>query len=261
MTPKEFNDWYADFCAAYPGTQEWISKGGNPTATLKHWREILLPHSLEDAKEATRLMLTGSEDPVDHFDRASTPRHVAGICMRLAGYRIRKPEPNPMPVLPPRSQRDWDGKSYARQLGDCLAAGGDFAALSRRLMPIDDEDRNRYRCLHCLDRGIVTCWHPATMLLAKSGRLELGRENYSCAVVCSCKAGEPFSGLAQVYDFRSGRYARKDNPILFDPKRWLPSPTVPKQKDIDELIDFVCQLVPANYDQSLDDWNNGRDFV
>ena len=257
MNNKEFNIWFTDFCAAYPWAIEFVNKAdaaGQGEATLGHWLAVLETHTLSDAKEATRLMLSGVEPEVDQYNRAALPRHVASICGRLVAGRNRVPQPK---FEAPANPVQWDSREIVRQLQECAEAGGDVAALAARLMPLDDDDQPKYRCLTCKDTGMVTCWHPDSMKLAAQGRLTPGLSCYRTAVVCSCAAGKPFDSLAKGWDFRTKKYTREHNPIYFHPERWLPYRGA-KQEHIDELMAFVGQLVPANYERGFDQWNQGE---
>ncbi len=258
MTNKEFNAWFLDFCAAYPWAIDFVNKAdaaGEGTATLAHWQAIIGKHSLSDAKQATRLMLSGVEPEVDQYNRAALPRHVASICERLVAARTILPRET---FEAPLNPAQWNSCDIAKQLEDCAAAGGDVAALAARLMPLADEDQVRYRCLNCKDTGMVTCWHPDSMKLAAQGRLKPGRSCYRTAVVCSCTAGRQFESLAKGWDFRTKKFAREHNPIYFHSDRWLPYRGA-KQEHVDELVEFVGQLVPANHERSFDAWNQGAE--
>lgn len=82
MTAAEFDQWFADYCAAFPDIPSWINKSPNPIETLRHWCKTLSGCSLEHALEATRRLADGRER-IDY--PTNTARDVRAICGRIAG--------------------------------------------------------------------------------------------------------------------------------------------------------------------------------
>ncbi len=157
MTGEEFDDWYSDFCSAYPETAAFVNSNGNPRGTLEHWFAVLSPCDLTDAREVTRRMLAGDDPEVENYNRHTTPRHVATLCER-ASVRRRLAASQPANVR--QSERS-------------------------------------YRCLLCRDTGFVCCWHTSTMDLVAKGHAIVPRSPalYSMEVPCSCSAGDLWSTM------------------------------------------------------------------
>jgi len=84
-----------------------------------------------------------------------------------------------------------------------------------------------YHCALCRDDGRVVVWHPKSMRAAAEGRLGQPFTVYTCAVACSCSAGE-----------RRKHYRR------YDPKRWLlaPNDSTSSYQALEELRGFVSNL-------------------
>lgn len=257
MNQAQFNSWYADFCTAYPQTDEFVQRGGNGRATLAHWFDVLSACELDDAMNVTRRMLRGDDDELKPYDRHATPRHVAALCEALRQRRMqpaasRKFEPD---FLRNEPEPDWSCGDVLKRLRECAASGSSLMALAERLMPIDPDKEPRFRCLDCRDRGLVTCWHPATMHAARIGKLT-GRSSgrYTCVVVCDCKAGKQFESLARGgWNEKLKRFNREE-PTLFDPARWIKCEDV-NEDSVRELIETMATWSgwgpPANAQQTL----------
>ena len=78
------------------------------------------------------------------------------------------------------------------------------SAPSRPPLRIGEEET--FACLLCRDYGVITCWHPDAMHAAdpRNDRV-LEMPLYSCAVACTCAAGDRWKDL-----------------VRFDPDVWLP---------------------------------------
>jgi len=248
VNTAEFNSWFAEYCAAFPGTKEFVVRGvDGGKQTLAFWFKVLEPHDVDVAKTATMLMLAGKEEQVDIKDRAKIPAHVATLCEKLVDRQrhakaVESAPTQQEPDWSPEQPAQWDSVGIVRKLMACAEQGGDVEALGNRLMPIDPESEPRYRCLWCRDRGRLTAWHPHTMRLAARGKAVVGgRGLYQCCVTCSCRAGE--------------LYKKPDKPV-FNERQWLPCRGLPyKQADLDELNEFMANYKPANYESSFDDGN------
>ncbi len=259
MNIQEFNDWYADYCAAFPGTKEFVAKGGNAKATLGFWLQILEPFSLDAAKTVTMRMLAGHDDPVEITDRAQIPRRVAELCQRY-NDRQRLEQLPPAPREPRVEQAaQWDTGKILSALIDCAKQGGDTEALAKRLMPINPEREPRRRCLTCRDSGLVTVWHPHSMDLAKRGELRLPGCGslggcYRAAIRCDCQTGARYDHLAWgPTDKKTGRPYRS-TPIIYDPKRWRICKGF-KQTDLEDLCEFMANIKPAGFVDAFAEYN------
>ncbi len=238
MTRDEFEVWMGDLCAAFPWVPGYVAKGKDPSGTAEHWFELLAAYDVEDALLATKWMLAGKADEVPKFAEHTLPRHVEGI-IKTIRFRRAHPEQAPAPSLPAAPGRPWSTAGVFGALHDCIASGGDVEALAAKLIPVDPEEGPRYRCLFCLDRGMVTCWSTHSMALARRGRLVAGgRGRYSVAVVCSCVAGDRY--------VPEGRMVPR-----FNEREWLPVGSM-NAAAVAELVAFMAEYVPAG---------GQRDFV
>lgn len=259
MNKQEFNQWWDGYCAAFPGTHEFVDRGGDALRTLGFWFTILEPYSLDAAETVTMRMLAGHDDPVDIKDRAQIPRRVAELCQRYNDrQRLEKLPPSPRePKVDKAAQ--WDTKKILGDLIECAKQGGDVSALAKRLMPIDPEREPRRRCLTCRDSGLVTVWHPHSMDLCKRGELRLPGNGslggcYRAAIRCDCDTGARYDNLAWgPTDKKTGRPFRS-TPIIYDPKRWRICRGF-KQEDLDDLSEFMANIKPAGFVDALADYN------
>ena len=255
MTNEEFNDWFDDFSAAFPWAKDFVSKDGRDgMATRTHWLGVLSRCDLADAKEVTRMMLAGDLDEVSTFERHATPRHVAGLCAKLARERLEPPADDSDLEFPPReANAEWASPGICKQLMDAAAAGEDTHALALRLMPVDERNEPRYKCLHCLDRGHLRVWHRDSMKLAARGELTTKGRCYSTSIRCLCSAGEKWGAIGRGrYDFRKHEYPLPG--YTYDPKLWCVCKGY-RQADVEALEDFMANIKPPGHDEAWDTWN------
>jgi hypothetical protein len=103
----------------------------------------------------------------------------------------------------------------------------ELARTAESLKPRFIDGEQVYNCLLCEDDGRVSCWSRKSMEAAADGTLGEPFTHYSCAVACSCVAG----------DYHVRFMAR------YDPKRWLLYPRWTVGEDeFSELREFVAGL-------------------
>ncbi len=93
MTKKEFDQWYRDFCSAFPETSAFINIGGRPQASLQHWYEVMERAELPDALEATKRLFDGREPVIEAYERWRTPLIVKRIAEGIAANRTPRTGP------------------------------------------------------------------------------------------------------------------------------------------------------------------------
>jgi len=93
MTGPEFTKWYNDYCAAFPGTSEWLAKNSpDVPATLRRWQFCLQDSPLALCVRVTDLMATGTLPPVQAYERDQTALHVRACASKLAGIQASEAE-------------------------------------------------------------------------------------------------------------------------------------------------------------------------
>ena len=175
----------------------------------------------------------------------------------LAGPAEVATEPFVPEFLRDEPKLDWSCSGVLSQLRECAATGGALHDLAARLMPGDPEHEPRYGCLDCSDRGVVTCWHPATMEAARRGRLRREHPHgaaYRVAVPCHCRAGNRFENWQRGgWDSQRKAY-RYETVVVYDPAAWI------KCGSVADLIDAMESWKPANFEVALDAWNERVDL-
>lgn len=197
MTRNEFEAWLAYHRAAFTGLSAWIAKLPEPgrerqgephrLAVLAVWYAVLRDCELADARAATDRMAAGQVEEPKGWDRHKTT--IAQEARRLAAERNRH-----------------------------RAAGAGT-------QPRYAEGEPTYRCLKCLDSGIIPIWHPesvtaacATLDGAERGQLGQPFTLYEAAARCSCTAGNEHPILPEFdanafcrIDLTESREARKES--------------------------------------------------
>lgn len=195
MTRQEFNSWYKSFCAAFPDTAAWLNQSPERTETLGFWYQALEHTDLVDAKEATRRLAVGEEAEIPAYERQSIPRRVAEIAKRVrSGRRIVKRDE---PMLPDYGGAKWSllaAFKAASQRGKTLAESMKIIA---EMIPVDSNPR-RYKCLRCLDHGMVLVWANETIHAVANNAERIPRKR--CSLRCDCEASKRWSEAIPVYD-------------------------------------------------------------
>lgn len=255
MNATEFDQWYTDFCACFPATAAFVNgvEKESRKVLIGHWRKALESCDLADALSATVQMVSGIEEPVPATDRSLTPAHVAKLCGKIRAARTATVSSGErrMSYFPPDAPPKWDMAAIFKALRDCIQRGGNVDALSKRLMPIDRESEPRYKCRTCCDRGIVSCWHPKSMELARLKKLTRGGDCLDVAVRCNCSAGDRFDGYSRDYDSHSKKY-RRDTPIVFDEFQWLPYKGFTAEHVAELELFMEHKYRPSNYEPAFD---------
>jgi hypothetical protein len=183
---------------------------------------------------------------------------------------IRKYPVEPVPDGP-LSQREllasWFDVLAGESLQHCLAATrelnsgrvempkmfDDHARVVRRMAAESRAEETKHRlagevqttrreqsfwCLKCLDEGVVSAWHPETMEAVKE-RGDAVKTLYTAAIRCDCRTG-----------------SNRTKPVLqYNERQWLllPVGAWPNLRPhLPELVEFLDNYRPANYDPSFD---------
>ena len=96
-------------------------------------------------------------------------------------------------------------------------------------------------CLKCGDDGLVIVWDRVAMAAAKEGTLGNLKTLYSCAVRCTCDAGEKWRWMQAVYN----------------PSRMCPVGIkgIGDREEQAKLVAFMGGLKPAGHEQAFDAFN------
>lgn len=198
MTKSEFNVWLKGYTAAFPDTASWLNNSPDRTMTLWFWYEALQHVDLVDAKEATRRMAVGDEPTIPAYERESIPRVIGQIAKRVrSGKRIVHREE----ALPDYGGPTWNSGGIYREVLEGVKAGKSVKQLCAELIPPDENPR-RYKCLRCLDSGVVLVWSNQTIHAVMNGAENIPRKR--CTVRCVCEANKRWSETFPVYE--DGRY-------------------------------------------------------
>lgn len=262
MTSTEFNDWLEGFFAAFPRIGEWLGKLGNSGAILKLWRDTLASADVNDAVEVTRRMMRNQEGyqaPENNrgertwsFVEGEIPVYVAKWCERVKLGRIVDSSPRELDRLP-NPIAAVKLTAICKEAERRAAQGENPHALSVELCPVDANDMRNYRCLLCLDRGLVQCWTAYSMRLAALGKLTLNGGIYSTMVRCSCYAGNQYEEFS--YKDSTKKNGRRETPVIYNPEQWVTFEHFDENGDrqrgnsqagIDRLNLFMARYVPSN---------------
>jgi hypothetical protein len=236
MNRSEFNVWLKDYSAAFPDTAAWLNNSQDSKVTLGYWFSALEHTDLPDAKEATRRMVVGDEPAIPAYERETIPRVVAQIAKRVkSGRRMVKRDE---PLLPDYGGPKW---SLAGALKTLRERGGSIKDAMATLIDLIPADRNppRYKCLRCLDSGIVLVWSNETIHAVMNGAENVPRKR--CSLRCDCENGKRWSETFQVYD-ESGYCLFSGYDCLHEVESWC---EVYKQMKLQRM---------PNYEPRFDAW-------
>ncbi len=257
MNKAEFNDWYTEFCAAFPGTDAWIATKGGGTRTLANWLAVLVDCDADCAKMATMMILSGKEPTIHAYERSETPVRIRDICKRLEAKHSIPAEPSPLEQRRTDKAAQWDTKVILAKLLDCAARGGDVEALAKKLMPIADDSAPRYKCLICKDRGLVRVWRAESMELAAKGELTSVHGCSSAAIRCECEAGNRYERMSLgLWGLGADPKDARATPIIYNERQWCICEGY-AESDREKLAAFMQENCrPANYEPAFEAWNN-----
>jgi hypothetical protein len=199
MTHNEFNDWFVDYCTAFPETGAWLNafspendtEGRRVKAILERWRGVFEQRGvrLSEAKSATAAMLRGDAECVKAFDREQTPAIVAKLARELRGER-RRDTPQAEPLDDQTGPVNLGG--IFRELVKLHVAGA--SPLEReKLLAVrfggGASAQRRYKCAVCLDTGLISCVSAGTtghLRRMADGALPIVRASAGC----TCERGQ-----------------------------------------------------------------------
>ncbi len=259
MIDAEFNGWLEGYFAAFPRVQMFIANlDGNDPNSLKSarvlnlWRTELATVDIDDAEEVTRRMLhrvEGFQPPAD-FKEHEIPVFVAKCCDKVRFEKIQNSMPKELDRLP-NPIAAVKLTAICKEAERRALAGENPHALSVELCPVDANDMRNYRCLLCMDRGLVQCWTAYSMRLAALGKLTLNGGIYSTMVRCSCYAGNHYEEFS--YTDSTKKNGRRETPVIYNPEQWVTFEHIDENGDrhrgnsqasIDRLNLFMARYVP-----------------
>jgi hypothetical protein len=100
----------------------------------------------------------------------------------------------------------------------------------------------RYKCRHCRDTGLVTCWSVDAMHRARRRLLDdaVKQAWTICAVACSCDSGTSHASWPR----RAGKEIRHEEMPRYDPERWLRLELKRDEDDRQTLLDWAEEYRP-----------------
>lgn len=168
MTSDQFDLWFAKHVNCFTGINAWLAKLPKQSDTGSSRQGVL-------AEWQSRLRRVEYEDAV-----AATEALHSGA--------------------------EEDPRSFDKHPGAIARIASKLRKPTRPQRPLRIGEQETFACLQCRDYGAFTCWHPDSMHAAdpRSDRV-LEMPLYSCAVACTCAAGDRWKHLAR-----------------FNPNVWLP---------------------------------------
>lgn len=193
MSPNEFRDWLVYHSRVLPDFRAWLSRlrqdaPDDHAELMRAWAAALSDVDMRDARAVTSRMVAGDDDIPAAYERERTAAIVrrlakANYVRRTAGL-ARRVDPETLPqrggILP---------GGLLRQINAAVAAGEDFRAAAKRIIPPTPDDGPRYSCWLCGDSGLVTVWHERSIRAVMAGGDLDPLELRTCAAPCSCAAG------------------------------------------------------------------------
>jgi hypothetical protein len=237
MTKPEFNTWLKEYSAAFPDTAAWLNTSGDRNTTLGFWFQALQSVDLVDAKEVTRRMAVGEEPSVLPYEREATARMVATVAKRVrSGKRIVRREE----MLPDYGGPTWNSGGIYLAVLEGVKAGKSVKQLCAELIPQEDNPR-RYKCLRCLDSGVVLVWSNQTIHAVMKRAEVVPRKR--CTVRCVCEANKKWSETFSIYEeSKFCLFSGYDE--LHEVEQWC------------EVYRSLKLQRMENHEPSFDSWNN-----
>ena len=174
MTTEEFKTWWGNLIAAFPSVDSWLRKIPMQPRTDD-------PNALTQRRVLQHWAQTLRDTDLDEATRAINEL-----------YEERIEMPKDFGKLPFAVKRWCRGQARPSQ--------------PYRMIRSPDGELT-YRCLHCMDTGMVVVWHFVSMEAARKGQLSKDNAR-EMAVPCSCSAGTRF---------------RREGVPVFDKKAFFPS--------------------------------------
>lgn len=167
MTPDQFDLWFAKHVNCFTGINAWLTKLPKESDTGSSRQGVLAEWRRTLHRVEYEDAVAATEAMHDGSEEAPHFDKHPGAVARIA-LRLHK-------STPPRP-------------------------------PFRIGETETFACLLCRDDGVFTCWHPDSMHKASPRNDQvLEMPLYSCAVACTCSAGDRWKHLAR-----------------FNPDLWLP---------------------------------------
>lgn len=194
MNSLEYKSWARFHHALFPDFGTWwasLTKDVQDTLRVE-WQTILERIPLEDAKAASRRMLSGDVELCPAWERSMLATRIARAARDVALERAPK-RAHGEPLLADNGPAFAAGRMF-RAILDRVDAGQDpREAASEILSTIPaSNDGPRYKCRRCLDSGYVTVWSSISVVAALQGKLDEWRHRKTMVVACSCSAADAF---------------------------------------------------------------------
>lgn len=248
MNASEFQQWLADYCAAFPETAAWINQHGKGVCVK--WKSAFdeKAATLSECLAVTRRMVSGDIEAVPAYERATT---AARVLRAISEDRQRTRR------VAPSEAEDFERIKAENRRGG-FPAGAIFRAVKARMesglsaaeateevfrdfgeSPEDSKSR-RYHCKLCLDEsaGLVAVLNLRS--LEDIRRVANGGGSPgTAAAACSCKRGQELNRN------------RKPPTVNFDARIHIPVNCDQQSR----AIEIVREFETRNRISAFDDWN------
>jgi hypothetical protein len=190
MNQTEYTQWAKFHNACFPDFgQWWVTLKPEGQGTLRReWQSILERISLDDAKAASRRMLTGEVDLCPSWERSMLATRISKAARDIAAERM----PRKYADEPVAHGESFPAGQLFRQIMARVDAGEDPRTASAdviRSIPVD-KDGQRFSCVKCFDSGFVTVWHSISVMSALKAKLDNPRNRKTMVVACCCRAAD-----------------------------------------------------------------------
>lgn len=170
----------------FPSLGEWFDGLRDKNATWRVWCEVLNRYSFDECMSVIRRWSDGTLEPFKPYERERVHLFIQAIILRDRD-RLRG------------TAREAEPESFSTArvapmgpvIANCLAMASEGVSEAEIQKYIDREcptspayEQPRYKCLACLDRGLVEIWHPAEVARFVNGLKP--KPTCLCTVQCSC---------------------------------------------------------------------------
>ena len=151
------------------------------------WERALSRVEFVDASEALTDIHTGEAESFNQWEYGTWVAHVRKLANSRRSQRYEAENRNRPNYDEPSGSVNMG--SIFRQIMAIKDAGGDVTEALHRLLPIDEQNSQRFNCLKCQDSGFVLVWHIVTMRAVARGVEITPRLRKSMSTICNCDLG------------------------------------------------------------------------
>lgn len=271
MNRTEFNDWWKRYRTAFPDASSAIARADDQgTGLLNAWLEAFGDVNFTDACEVVKLMVRGDVEAIKGYAVGETAAVIRRHARDLAHQRETANDSPPWRNHERRTERMTQGapgNAVQRDPGmraalDALlqmrAAGASPGAqremLESRFPKMENDRRERYFCVRCVDTGLVRVWSVHSIRACLEGKLDEKNNRKTAVMPCTCAIGQ----RKLVLDDRSRTAFRR----RFDDKldcECVDPDDLEAIAALEEWCEARQNAKPDNYEPAFDDYN-AREF-